>query len=83
MTLTSALDLLAMSAALAAAWLWYRASATKLRRVSRFEELNAADLNRLVVAMNRNQIMNSRGALAAMVAALCSALRFAADALWR
>lgn len=42
-----------MVAALAAAWLWYRASATKLRRVSRFEELNAADLNRLVVAMKR------------------------------
>jgi hypothetical protein len=33
--------------------------------------------------MNRNQILNSRGALAATAAALCSALRFAADALGR
>ncbi len=83
MTLTNALDLLAMASALAAAWLWFLASTTRLRRVSRFEELDAADLNRLVVALNRNQILNSRGALAATVAALCSAARFAADALAR
>ena len=34
------------------------------RRVSRFETLDAADLNRIMVMMNRNQILNSRGALA-------------------
>jgi hypothetical protein len=82
-TLINLLDLLPMAAALAAAWLWFLASRTRLRRVSQFEELNAADLNRLVVTINRNQILNSRGALAATAAALCSALRLAADAFSR
>ena len=80
MTFAQILDLLAMVAALAAAWLWFRASGSRLRRVSRAETLDAADLNRIVVMLNRNQILNSRGALAAMVSALCAAARFALSA---
>ena len=80
MTLAQILDVLAMIAALAAAWLWFRASGSRLRRVSRFESLDASDLNRVVVMLNRSQILNSRGALAAMVSALCAAARFAVSA---
>jgi hypothetical protein len=83
MSVTRALDLLAMASALAAAWLWFLASRSRLRRVSRLEELDAADINRIVVVINRNQIMSSRAALAATVSALAAALHFAIDALTR
>jgi hypothetical protein len=63
-SLTSILDLLAMVAAFAAAVLWWQASSRSVRRISRFEELDAADINRIVVAINRNQILNRRAATA-------------------
>jgi hypothetical protein len=76
-----ALDLGAMLCALAAAWFWLAASRARLRRVSRFEALDAADINRIVVAINRNQLLNARAALAAGASALMAALRFGLDAL--
>jgi hypothetical protein len=56
------LDLLTVGAALASAWLWWAASRHRVRRVSRDEVLDAADINRLVTALNRTQILSARGA---------------------
>ena len=78
-TLFIILDLAAILSALLAAALWYQAGARSVRRISRFEELDAADLNRLVVAMNRSAILNRRAALASAASAACLALRFAAS----
>ena len=75
------LDVLMISAALLSAWLWWAASRSRLRRVSRFEVLDAADMNRLVTAMNRAQILNSRAALATAAAAILAAARLAVGAL--
>ena len=77
-TLFILLDLAAILSSLAAAGLWYQAGARTIRRVSRFETLDHADLNRMVVAMNRSAILNRRAALASAAAAICFALRFAA-----
>lgn len=74
-----AIDTLAIATALGASWLWYLAGRRPVRRISRFEELNAADINRIVVAMNRSAILNRRAALATAASAACLALRFAAD----
>ena len=73
------LDVLAVLAALAASWLWYSAGRRAVRRVSRFEKLDAADINRIVIAMNRSAILNRKAALASAVSAGCLALRFAAS----
>jgi hypothetical protein len=54
------LDLLIVAAALASAWLWFIASRHRVRRVSRHEVLDAADINRIVTALNRTQILNAR-----------------------
>jgi hypothetical protein len=70
-----------MLRALAAAWPWFAASRSHLRRVSRFEKLDAADINRIVVAINRNQLLNARGALVACASALLTALGLGLDAL--
>jgi hypothetical protein len=75
------LDTLALVTAFAAAWFWLVASRGKLRRVSYAEELNAADLNRMIVAINRSQILNSRAALATAVSAFVVAIRFAVTLL--
>ncbi len=79
--LVTLLDALAIAAALLAAWLWYLTGRRRLRRVSRFEVLDAADLNRLVTAINRSNILNGRAALAAAAAAVFLALRLAVDLL--
>lgn len=52
-----------------AAWLWYIASRRRLRRISRFEALDSADLNRIVTTINRNSLLNSRAALATAISA--------------
>jgi hypothetical protein len=64
-------------AALASAWLWWLASRHRIRRISRYEDLNYADINRIVTAMNRTQILNSRAALATAIAAAIAGLRLA------
>ena len=70
-------DFVIIFAALASAWLWWLASRQRIRRISRNEELNYADINRIVTAMNRTQILNSRAALATAVAAAMAGLRLA------
>ncbi|MCW5858495.1 MAG: hypothetical protein KIS63_09420 [Caldilineales bacterium] len=77
MSLIVTLDVTAMLTALAASWFWILSTRHKLRRISRNETLDAADVNRIVVAINRTQILNARAALAAAASAACVALRFA------
>ncbi len=78
-TFFTLLDIAAIATSLVAAALWYQAGARTVRRISRNETLDAADLNRMVVAMNRNAILNRRAALASAALATCFALRFAAS----
>ncbi|GAA3996599.1 hypothetical protein [Sphingomonas humi] len=70
-----ALDLLIIVAATASGILWFKASRGQMRRVSATEHLDHQDLNRLVVAFNRTQILNRRAALATALAAFAGALR--------
>ena len=72
------LDTLAILAALAASWLWYSAGRRPIRRITRSETLDAADINRIVVAINRSAMLNRRAALASAASAACLALRFGA-----
>lgn len=74
-----ACDMLAMGSALVAAVLWFTASRRRMRRISYREELNAADLNRMVVAINRAQILNARAALAASTSAVAVGARLLLD----
>lgn len=73
------LDILAVSAALASAWFWWLASRQRVRRIARNEVLDAADMNRIVTALNRTQILNSRAALATALTALFAAARLLLD----
>jgi hypothetical protein len=75
------LDLLAVASALTASWLWFRASRYRVRRISRHEELNHLDLNRIVTAINRAQLLNGRAALATGASALAIAFKFGHDFL--
>jgi ATP phosphoribosyltransferase regulatory subunit HisZ len=75
------LGIVGIATALLAAWLWYAAGRSRLRRISRFENLDAADLNRIVTTINRSSLLNSRAALAAAASAASLALRFAVDVL--
>lgn len=77
-----ALDIAAMLTALAAAWFWWLASCSSLRRMTLTETIDNHDFNRLIVAFNRTQILNSRAALATALSALCVAGRFAVAALY-
>jgi hypothetical protein len=75
------LDTLIIAAALASSWLWWLASRNRVRRISRREVLDAANINRLVIALNRTQILNARAALATAVAAVLTAIRLGLTAL--
>lgn len=85
MTLTApslailALDLMILAGACASAWLWFRASRHRVRRISRREVLDAADINRIVVALNRTQILNARAAMTTALTAGFAMLRLVAD----
>ncbi len=81
MILTRLLDVIALVSALMAAWLWYRASSNVVRRVEKDEEIDHRDLNRIVVTINRTQILNRRAALATAVSALAFAAKMANDLL--
>jgi hypothetical protein len=80
-TIPRLFDLLALSTALMAAWLWYKASSCPTRRISLGETLDAQDFNRVVTAMNRSQILNRRAALASAASAFAVALKFTYDFL--
>ena len=74
-----ALDIASFLTALASSWLWYQASGRSIRRLHRSEDIDYHDFNRIVVAFNRTQQLNSRGALMTAISALCIAARFAAN----
>lgn len=76
-----ALDIIAMIAAFASAILWFMASGKSLRRLNKGEEIDQHDINRIVTAFNRNQILNGRAALATAVSATAVGLRFVAQFL--
>jgi hypothetical protein len=82
-TLPVILDVVALASALTAAWLWFRASSYRLRRVSKREELNHLDLNRIVTSINRAQALSGRAALASGASALAIACKFAHDLVVR
>lgn len=73
------LDALALASALAAAYLWWKASCNHVRRISLTEKLDAQDFNRMVIAINRTQLLNRRAAVATAVSALAIALKFGHD----
>jgi hypothetical protein len=76
-TLLRLLDLAAIVATLVSAWFWFAASGRTLRRVSKAEEVDSRDLNRVVTALNRSQILNARAAIATGISALIVATRYA------
>ncbi|MCD1622896.1 hypothetical protein K7H93_08325 [Citromicrobium bathyomarinum] len=75
------LDAAIVIAAVLSAWFWLRASGKRVRRVSKHETFDYADINRLVVALNRAQILNARAAKATAAAALLGGLRVLLDFL--
>ncbi|NBR11998.1 MAG: hypothetical protein EBU00_07290 [Alphaproteobacteria bacterium] len=79
--LTIILDALIILVMLLSAFLWFLASRSRLRRISRHEVLDYADINRIVTAVNRAQILNSRAAFMTALAALLAAFRVMID-LW-
>ena len=75
------LDVTIVVAAVMTAWFWLQAAGKPQRRVSKFEDFNHADLNRLVTALNRARILNARAAVATAIAALLGGLRIGLDLL--
>jgi hypothetical protein len=76
-------DILTIALAMLAAYLWFASSRTRYRRISRHESIDAGDLNRIIVALNRSQIANQRAALATAASAFALALRLLIDLLLR
>lgn len=76
-----AFDVLIGAGALLSAYLWWLASRQRLRRVSRLEEFDAADINRILTAVNRAQILSSRAALAASFVAALASIRMVVQAV--
>lgn len=72
---TIVFDLAIVCFAVASAWLWWASSRHRVRRISRCEPLDAADINRIVVAVNRSQMLNARAALTTACARTIAALR--------
>lgn len=75
------LDVTIVVAAVMSAWFWLQAAGKPQRRVSKFEDFNHADLNRLVTALNRARILNARAAVATAIATLLGGLRIGLDLL--
>jgi len=74
-SLNLVLDLFIALTACLSAWFWWVASRQRVRRISRTEELDAGDMNRIVTALNRTQILNARAALFTALAAGSAAVR--------
>lgn len=77
----AALDITIGLGALISSCLWWLASRQRLRRISRLEELDAGDMNRIVTALNRTQILNARAALLASATAAVAAVRMGVQAM--
>jgi hypothetical protein len=75
------LDIAIGLGALMSSYVWWLASRQRLRRISRLEELDAADMNRIVTALNRTQMLNARAALLASVTAALAAARVCVQAI--
>lgn len=75
--ISNILDFMALFSALAAAFLWFRASSVFVRRVNKNEAINSLDMNRVVTAINRTQSLNRRAAFATALSALAVALKLA------
>ncbi len=73
------LDLAIVLAAAASGVFWYQASRQNIRRICRGEHIDHHDLNRIVVAFNRTQILNRRAALATALAGALAAIRLILD----
>jgi hypothetical protein len=74
-----ALDLAIAAGAAASGLFWYAASRRQVRRISRSEVLDSLDLNRIIVAFNRAQILNRRAALATSATGILAAVRLGLD----
>jgi len=70
------IDIAILISAALSAWFWWKASGKQLRRIAHNEVLDARDINRIVVTINRGQILNARAALATAVSAGLVAVRF-------
>jgi hypothetical protein len=81
MTFGNAIEISALITAVLAAILWAMACRHTLRRVSKREVVDASDLNRMIVVINRSQILNARAALMTALSTLLLAIRFAMN-LW-
>jgi hypothetical protein len=75
------LDLAIILCAAASGLFWYLASRRQVRRISRSEVLDSRDINRLIVAFNRAQLLNRRAALATAATGLLAALRLSLDVI--
>jgi hypothetical protein len=78
-SLIVALDLLIIVTSAVAAWFWFAASRRGVRRISYRESLDAADMNRVVVALNRNMLLNRRAATASGLVAAEMVVRTVLD----
>lgn len=70
------LDIIIALVAVMAGWFWFKASRRRTRRICRHEQLDSADLNRIITNINRTQILNARAALATGLVALLGILRY-------
>lgn len=75
------LDVTIILAAVMSPWFWLQGAGKRQRRVSKFEDFNHADLNRLVTALNRTRILNPPAAVTTAVAALLGGFHVASDPL--
>lgn len=74
-----ALDLAIVACAAMSGLFWYLASRRQVRRISRSEILDSRDINRLIVAFNRAQLLNRRAAMATSVTGMLAAIRLCLD----
>lgn len=73
------LDLSIVAAAFLSGLFWWQAGRNRLRRICREEVLNYADINRVVVAFNRTQILNARAAISTGIAGILAGLRLSGN----
>jgi hypothetical protein len=74
-----ALDLAIVACAALSGLFWYLASRRQVRRTSRSEDLDSRDINRLIVAFNRAQLLNRRAAMATSATGMLAAIRLGID----